>query len=85
MHLPRIAIENHQFTLILIILLVLTGMVSFITMPRSEDPQVAPAGSSVIVVYPGATPGDMEEMVISPLEEVINELEDIKYIRASAT
>jgi len=84
MRLPRIAIENHQFTIVLVILLVLFGLVSFITMPRSEDPQISPAGSSVIIIYPGANPADMEELIIEPIEEVINELEDIKDIKSTA-
>ncbi len=53
-------------------------------MPRSEDPLVVPAGSSVIVIYPGASPSDMEELVINPLEEAINELEDIKRLHSNA-
>jgi len=84
MRLPKLAIENHQFTIILVVLLVLFGLVSFLTMPRSEDPQVSPAASTVIVVYPGATPEDMEELVIDPIEEVLNELEDIKHIKSRA-
>jgi multidrug efflux pump subunit AcrB len=84
MRLPRIAIENHQFTIVLIILLVLFGLVSFLTMPRSEDPQISPAGSSVVIIYPGANPADMEELIIEPIEEVINELEDIKDIKSTA-
>jgi multidrug efflux pump subunit AcrB len=84
MQLPRLAIENHQFTTVLIILLVMSGVVSFITMPRSEDPQVSPPGTTVIVVYPGATPEDVEELIVDTVEEAINELEDIKEIASSA-
>jgi len=84
MKLPKIAIENHQFALVVVILLVLFGLVSFVTMPRSEDPQVSPAASSIIVIYPGASPADMEELVINPLEEKVNELDDIKRIKSRA-
>ena len=84
MRLPQLAIENHQFTIILIVLLILFGLVSFYTMPRSEDPQVSPAASTVIIIYPGANPADMEELVIDPVEEVLNELEDIKHIKSNA-
>jgi multidrug efflux pump subunit AcrB len=83
MRLPKIAIENHQFTIIVICLLVLSGLVSFFTMPRSEDPQISPAGSSVIVVYPGANPTDLEELVVDPIETVLNELDDIKDIKTN--
>ncbi len=84
MNIPKIAIENHQFTIIIITLFLLSGVISLINMPRSEDPLISPAGSSVIVIYPGANPTDMEELVVDPLEEAINELEDIKELSSSA-
>ncbi|MFZ5519533.1 MAG: efflux RND transporter permease subunit [Candidatus Zhuqueibacterota bacterium] len=84
MRLPQFAIQNHQFSMIIIILLILSGIVSFLTMPRSEDPTVTPPGTSVIVIFPGANPVDLEELVIDPIEEVINELEDIKELVSSA-
>ncbi|MBU2438731.1 MAG: efflux RND transporter permease subunit [Acidobacteria bacterium] len=84
MKLSAFAINNYQFTLILILLLVLSGVVSFLTMPRSEDPQVTPNGTSVIVLYPGAGPSDMEQLVVDPIEEKLNELDNIKRINSLA-
>ena len=84
MRLPRLAIQNHQFTLVVVALLFTLGVVSFVTMPRSEDPSVSPAGASVFVIYPGATPADIEELIIDPLEEAINEIEDIYRMNGSA-
>jgi len=84
MRLPKFAIENHQFTMIIIVLLILSGIVSFLIMPRSEDPTVTPPGSSVVVIFPGANPVDLEELVVDPIEEVINELEDIKALDSRA-
>lgn len=83
MHLPKIAIENHQFTIIMVTLLTIMGLISFINMPRSEDPAVSPPGSSVIVVYPGTSPEDLEKLVVDPIEESLNELEDIKKLNAT--
>ncbi|MBN2382267.1 efflux RND transporter permease subunit [bacterium] len=82
MKLPRLALENYQFTLIVIILMVVSGIVSLVTMPRSEDPQVTNSGASVYVIYPGANPTDMEQLVVDPLEKAINELEDIRKMSA---
>jgi multidrug efflux pump subunit AcrB len=79
------AISNYQFTLVIFLLLVLSGVVSFLTMPRSEDPQIAPGGTSVIAVYPGANPADMEELLVDPIETKINELDDIKRINSFCT
>jgi multidrug efflux pump subunit AcrB len=52
-------------------------------MPRSEDPDVESPQFAVIVVYPGTSPKDMEELVVDPIEERINELEDMKRIRTT--
>lgn len=84
MSLPKFAIENHQFSTIIVLILILLGVFSFFTMPRSENPQISPAGSTIFVVYPGANPTDIEKLVIKPIEEELNELEDIKAIKSTA-
>lgn len=82
MKLSESAIYNYRFTIMAIMLLVILGVVSFLTMPRSEDPQVSPPGASVIAIYPGTSPADMEELVVDPIEEKLNELDDIKKIES---
>ncbi len=82
MKLPKLAIDNHQFTIVVFALLITLGIASFITMPRSEDPQVSPPGTSVIVIYPGATPKDMEELIVDKIEKELNELDDIKELKS---
>lgn len=83
MQLPELAIRNHQFTWIAFILLVMLGLVSFFTMPRSEDPQFNFSAAMVMIVDPGTTPTDMEKLVVDPLESVINELDDISEIKTN--
>ncbi|TSA25661.1 MAG: efflux RND transporter permease subunit [Bacteroidetes bacterium] len=83
MNLPRLAIDNFQFTLLVFILLIVAGVNSFITMPRTEDPPINVPGASVIVIYPGASPVDLEELVVTPIEDAINELDDIKRIQTT--
>ena len=61
MKLPGIAIKNFQFTLIIIFLLIIFGFASFINMPRSENPPVGKPGTSIIILYPGATPKEVEK------------------------
>ncbi len=85
MRLPRIAIDNYQFTLIVFTLLLFAGIKSFITMPRTENPEIVIPGVSVIIIYPGASPVDLEELIASPIEKVINELDDIRRVNTSLT
>lgn len=83
MKLPKLAIDNYQFTILVFILLVIAGINSFLSMPRTEDPPVNVPGASVIIIYPGATPFNMEELIAQPIEDAINELEDIKRIQTT--
>ncbi|MBE9518707.1 MAG: efflux RND transporter permease subunit [Bacteroidetes bacterium] len=80
MRLPRLAIDNRSFTWMVFIFLTVVGVRSFINMPRTENPEVTVPGSSIIVLMPGAGPMDMESLVALPLEEAMNELDDIKQI-----
>jgi multidrug efflux pump subunit AcrB len=82
MHLPRAAIKNSQFTLTIVVLLVLVGIVSYFQMPRSEDPQFDIPITLVEVIYPGASPSDIESLVVDPLEEELAEIEGIKKIES---
>ena len=83
MRLPRLTIENAPFAGIVLLLLTLLGVVSFFTMPRSEDPQFDTSTVRVVTVYPGASPQDIEQLVVDPLEERINEVEDIDRIEST--
>ncbi|MFA8450077.1 MAG: efflux RND transporter permease subunit [Bacteroidales bacterium] len=83
MRLPRLAIENIQFTIIVFVVLLILGLNSFFSMPRSEDPPVDGGGCSIIVVYPGANPYDMESLIAEPIEDAINEVDHIKKIKSS--
>ena len=83
MRLPRLSIDNYQFTLIIFFLLLFAGIRSYLTMPRTENPDIVMPGVSVITIFPGASPIDMEELIVSPIEEAINELDDIKRINTS--
>ncbi|MBN2350781.1 MAG: efflux RND transporter permease subunit [Bacteroidales bacterium] len=83
MKLPKYAIENYQFTLMAFLLLTLAGVFSFFTMPRTENPTVYIPGGSVVVIYPGSSPNDLEKLIAIPIEESINELENIKQMNTT--
>ncbi|NQZ25343.1 MAG: efflux RND transporter permease subunit [Colwellia sp.] len=82
MKLPRLAIDNAPFTITIILLLVLVGVLSYLNMPRSEDPQFDLPVTLIEVVYPGASPSDIETLVVDPLEQEIADIENIKKIEA---
>lgn len=83
MKISEYSIRNYQFTLIMVLMVVAVGISTIFTMPRSEDPELDAPIFPVVVVYPGTSPKDMEELVVKPLEKQIYALDNIKRIKTS--
>lgn len=75
------AVKNYQFTLVIFLMIVVLGVSTLFTMPRAEDPEMRAPQYPIIVVYPGTSPEDMEDLIVEPIEKKLSELEDIKRIR----
>ncbi len=54
MKIPKIAIQNYQFTIVIFLMMTLFGLISYFTMPKSEDPYMDYNVTSVLVINPGA-------------------------------
>ncbi|MDP4956700.1 MAG: efflux RND transporter permease subunit [Algoriphagus sp.] len=80
MKISEFAVKNYQFTLVIFLMTVVLGLTTFLNMPRSEDPVIDAPQFPIIVIYPGASPEDLEELVVDPLEKTIYALENIKRI-----
>jgi multidrug efflux pump subunit AcrB len=77
MKISELAVKNYQFTIVVFLLLVALGVYSFIKIPQAEDPEFPIAIFPIVAVYPGASPSDIEELVVDKVEKSINELEDL--------
>ena len=80
MNITRSALRNAQFVIILLLVCILLSVQSFISMPRSEDPQVSFPFYLVTTIAPGTSPEDMETLIVDPLEEGLSNLNDIDQI-----
>jgi multidrug efflux pump subunit AcrB len=72
------SVRRWQFTLVLFGLLIAVGVNAYLKIPRSEDPEFHAPVPTVVVVYPGADPADIESLVVDPIEDAVSELDDIK-------
>jgi multidrug efflux pump subunit AcrB len=77
MNLTHFSVKNYQFTLVMFIMVAVIGYFTFNTMPRAEDPQINPPLFPIVIIYPGTSPQDMEELVVKPIENKLYELESI--------
>lgn len=64
-------------------LLLLSG-VAWFKIPRLEEPRIEVMVLGVTLVYPGASPEDVEVQVLKPLEEVLFELPKVEWVEATA-
>jgi len=75
---------NNPLTAILAIAILSLGYISLEVMPREEDPQIAVSGGSIIIPMPGASPEEINNAVLKPLERKISEIKGIKDIYSTA-
>lgn len=75
---------HNPLTAVLGIALLLIGYMALSTMPREEDPQIAISGGAVIVAMPGATPEEVENIIVNPLERKLREVRGIEHIYGMA-
>jgi multidrug efflux pump subunit AcrB len=85
MKLVALAVERYRLTVLGIILLLIMGALSYYLIPRREDPLVKVPGATVQSLYPGASPRDVERYVTIPLEEKINEIDEIDRIFSASS
>ena len=79
--LSAFAVHRWQFTLVVFVALAALGVHSLVTIPKAEDPTFPMATFSIAAVLPGATPGDVERLVVDPLEAKLKTLDDVKTIQ----
>ena len=83
MKIANYAVKNYQFTLTMFLMVVVVGVVTIMTMPRAEDPDMNAPQFPIIAVYPGTSPEDMEELVVKPVEKRLYELENVRKINTT--
>jgi len=75
---------TNPLTVVLGAMLLLVGYIALNTMPREEDPQIAISGGAVIVAMPGASPSEIENIIVNPLERKLREVRGIEHIYGMA-
>src|SRR5690606_39136454 len=72
------------FAAVLSIVIFVAGVMAIPQLPLSEYPDVVPPTVGVRAVYPGANPQEIADTVAAPLEEAINGVEDMMYMKSVA-
>lgn len=84
MDFSRFFIDRPIFAAVLSILIFVTGVIAISLLPISEYPDVVPPSVQVRAEYPGANPKVIADSVATPLEEAINGVENMMYMKSVA-
>jgi multidrug efflux pump len=84
MNFARFFVDRPIFAAVLSILIFTAGLIAIPLLPVSEYPQMVPPTIQVRALYPGANPKVIAETVATPLEEAINGVENMMYMKSVA-
>jgi HAE1 family hydrophobic/amphiphilic exporter-1/multidrug efflux pump len=78
-------INRPLFAMVVSAFIVIAGLAAFRALPVSMYPDVTPPAVSVSTAYPGASADVIAETVATPLEQSLNGVEGMLYIRSASS
>jgi multidrug efflux pump subunit AcrB len=79
------AFIHSKITAMIMVALTLAGMMALLLTPREYNPQIIVPAANIIVPKPGATPTEVSNMVVKPLEALLNSLSGVDHTFGYAT
>jgi multidrug efflux pump len=84
MDFSRFFIDRPIFAIVLSIVIFAAGLIAIPLLPAGEYPEVVPPSVVVRAMYHGANPKEIADSIAVPLEEAINSVEGIMYMKSVA-
>ena len=78
------AIEHRTSSVVLLILITITGLTSYQVIPKESFPEIEIPMIAVNTIYPGVSPADIETLVTRPIEEELSAISDIKELSSTS-
>ncbi len=78
-------IDRPLFATVVSAFIVIAGLAAFTVLPVAMYPDITPPQLSVTTVYPGASADVVAETVAAPLEQALNGVENMLYLRSASS
>jgi multidrug efflux pump subunit AcrB len=72
--------QRAQITPLLALVALLLGVFAVLVTPREEEPQINVTMANVLIPFPGASAGDVEQMVATPAEQVLAQIAGVEHV-----
>lgn len=77
-------IRRPRLAMVISIVLTLAGLIAMRVIPVAQYPEIAPPTVRVSASYPGADAQTVEESIAQPLENAINGVTDMRYMKSTS-
>ena len=78
------SINNNITVMVILVLIIFSGISTYFSISRRENPEFTIRTAMVTTVFPGASPKKVEELVTDKLEEKIRTMAEIKHVRSQS-
>ncbi len=82
--LTSLSVDNRTSVVILAIIIVIFGLISYVQMPKESYPEIVIPNIYVGTPYPGNSPNDIEGLVTRPIEKELKSLTGVKKISSTS-
>ena len=84
MGLYRALLQNHVLANLTFLLVLVVGTLSYLSLPRQQDPTINFNWIIITTVLPGASATDVEKKVTDPLEDALRRIQDVKFMSSNS-
>ena len=85
MNIPELSVRKRTSVVVLALVIIIFGLVSYYAMPRESAPDITIPYVFIKTEYPGVAPEDIEQSITIPIEKKLKGLEGVKKIKSSST
>jgi multidrug efflux pump len=78
------ALSHSRTVLMIFVLLLVSGVVTYLNIPKESNPDVPLARINVTIIHDGIAPEDSARMLVKPMERELRALDGLKEMRATA-
>jgi len=70
---------DSKLTILIVLVAVLAGIMAVLNTPREENPQIVVPAANIIVSKPGASPEEVQQLIVKPLEAILQGLKGVEH------
>ena len=75
---------DSKLTVLILLTALLAGLLALHLTPRTENPQIVVPAANIIIAKPGATPREVKNLVVDPLQAILHGMRGVHHIYGMA-